>query len=106
MYAVIADGASQYRVTEGLVFEVQRKDIAEETKSIDFENVMFVGDLEGGPKVGQPYVSGARVTASVIGELKGDKLIIRKQNRRKGYKLKKGHRQKYLQVKVETIQAS
>jgi large subunit ribosomal protein L21 len=104
MYAIVSDGSHQYRVQEGMVLEVQRKDLPEDAKTIEFDRVLMVGG-DGGAKVGQPVVQGAKVTASILGEVKGDKLVSRKQNRRKGYKLKKGHRQKYLQVKVESITA-
>lgn len=104
MYAIVNDGSHQYRVEEGMIFEIQRRDLRDDPKTIEFDRVLMVGG-EGGAKIGQPVLQGARVTASILGEIKGDKLITRKQNRRKGYKLKKGHRQKYLQVKVEKIQA-
>ena len=103
MYAIISDGGHQYRVEEGLVFEVQRKDLDEKAKQVVFDRVLMVGDLPDGPKVGQPLVPGAQVTAAIIGEIKGDKITIRKQTRRKGFTLQKGHRQKFLQVKVEKI---
>lgn len=103
MYAIIADGAHQYRVEEGLVFEVQRRDLEEKTKSVHFDRVLMVGDLPEGVKVGEPTVKGAKVTATVVGEIKGDKIVIRKQNRRKGYTLKRGHRQRFLRVKVDKI---
>jgi len=105
VYAIISDGAHQYRVEEGQVLEVQRKDIEPDTKSIEFDRVLMVGDIEDGPKVGQPVVEGAKVTASVVRELKGDKVSIQKFRRRKDYALKKGHRQKFLQVKIEKIEA-
>jgi large subunit ribosomal protein L21 len=104
VYAIISDGTHQYRVEEGQVLEVQRKDLDEDAKTIEFDRVLMVGDLEGGPKIGQPVVDGARVKATVLGEIKGDKLVIQKFRRRKGYSLKKGHRQRYLQVKVEKIE--
>ncbi len=104
MYAIISDGAHQYHVEEGQVFEVQRKDLPDDAKTVEFDRVLFVGDIEGGPKIGQPVVEGAKVTASVLGEIKGEKVIIQKHRRRKGYFLKKGHRQKFLQVKVEKIE--
>lgn len=102
MYAIIADGSHQYRVEEGLVFAVQRKDVPDGAKTIDFDRVLMVGG-NGEARVGLPAVAGAKVTASILGEIKGDKITIRRRNRRKGYKLQKGHRQKYLQVKVEKI---
>jgi large subunit ribosomal protein L21 len=104
VYAIISDGAHQYRVEEGQVFEVQRRDLPEDAKTVEFDRVLFVGDLEDGPKIGQPIVEGAKVTASVLGEVKAEKLVIQKIRRRKGYRLKKGHRQKHLQVKVDKIE--
>ena len=104
MYAIINDGAHQYRVEEGQVLEIERKDLPEDTKTIEFERVLMVGNVEDGPKVGQPIVEGAKVTASVLGECKGDKITIHKRRRRKNYKLKRGHRQKYLRIKVEKIE--
>ena len=105
VYAIINDGSHQYRVEEGQIIDVQRRDLPEGTTAVEFDRVLFVGDREGGPVVGQPVVEGARVTASVAGEVKGDKIIIRKLRRRKNYSLKKGHRQKYLRVKIEKIEA-
>ena len=105
MYAIISDGAHQYRVEEGQVLAVQRKDLPEDAQQIDFDRVLFVGDVEGGSKIGQPTVAGAKVTASVLGEFKDNKIVIRKHRRRKGYALKAGHRQQLLQVRIEKIEA-
>lgn len=104
MYAIISDGAHQYRVEEGQVFEVQRKDLPEDAETFEFDRVLMVGDLEEGPKIGQPLVEGAKVTAAVLGEIKGDKIIVQKFRRRKKYAVKQGHRQKYLQLKVQSIE--
>lgn len=104
MYAIINDGGHQYRVEEGLVFDVQRKDLPEDAKTIEFDRVLMVGDLPDGPKVGQPVVEGAKVTATIVGEVKGEKIDIHKQHRRKGYNLHRGHRQKHLRVKVDKIE--
>lgn len=105
MYAIIADGSHQYRVEEGQVFDVQIKDLEEGAENIVFDQVLVVGGLESGPKIGQPTVEGARVTASVVREYKGDKIVIQKFRRRKNSSTKTGHRQRYLQVKVEKIEA-
>ncbi len=105
MYAIISDGAHQYRVEEGQVLEVQRKDLDPEAKTIEFDRILLVGDLEEGAKVGQPVVEGAKVTAIIVRQdLKGDKVTIQKHRRRKDYALKKGHRQKFLQVKIDKIE--
>ncbi len=105
MYAIISDGGHQYRVEEGTVFDVERKDLAEDATTIEFDRILMVGDDAGGTKIGQPVVAGAKVIATVMGEHKAPKVEIRKFNRRKGYSLHKGHRQKYLKVKVEKIEA-
>lgn len=105
MYAIISDGSHQHRVEEGQLLEVERHtDLAPDATTVVFDRVLFVGGLEDGSRIGQPLVEGARVTASVVGEVKGEKLIIQKRRRRKHYSLKKGHRQKYLHVKVEKIE--
>ena len=105
MYAIISDGGHQYRVEEGTVFDVERKDLADDVTTIEFDRILMVGDHADGTKIGQPIVAGARVIATVMGEHKAPKVEIRKFSRRKGYSLHKGHRQKYLKVKVETIEA-
>lgn len=88
-----------------MILEVERKDLPEDASTVEFDRVLLVGDLEDGPKVGQPTVDGAKVTASVMSEVKGPKLTIQKHRRRKYYRLKKGHRQKYLRVKIDKIEA-
>lgn len=103
MYAIISDGGFQYRVEDGLEFEIQLRDLPADAKTIEFDRVLMVGNLPEGPQIGQPLVAGARVTASVLGEVKGDKQIVQKFARRKGYHLKKGHRQRYLRVRVDKI---
>lgn len=104
MYAIISDGSHQYRVEEGQILDLERKDIPEDTDTIEFDRILFVGDLEDGPRIGRPIVEGAKVTASVMGEFKGKKLTIQKLRRRKHSRVKTGHRQKYLRVKVEKIE--
>jgi len=104
VYAIISDGAHQYRVQEGQILQVQRKELPEGATTYEFDRVLMVGDLEGGPKIGRPTVEGAKVTASVLGEIKGKKIVIQKLRRKKNSALKKGHRQKYLRVRVEKIE--
>lgn len=104
MYAIISDGPHQYRIEQGQVFDVERKDLPEEAKTIEFDRVLFVGGLDGGPKIGSPVVTGAKVTASVVGEIKGEKLYIQKFRRRKGYRRRTGHRQRYLRLQIDKIE--
>lgn len=106
MYAIIADGSHQYRVEEGMILDVQREpDLPDDAKTLTFDRVLMIGDTEGGPKIGQPVVAGAKVQATVVTEFKGEKIIIQKFRRRKKYALKKGHRQKYLRVQIDKIEA-
>ncbi len=103
MYAVIEDGSHQYKVEEGDTFEVQRHDLNEGQTTYEFDRVVMIGDGDNS-KVGQPYVEGAKVTAKIGGEIKGDKIHIFKFRKRKGYRRKTGHRQRFLQLTVEKIE--
>lgn len=105
MYAIIADGPHQYRVEEGQVFEIQLRKLAEDAKTIEFDRVLVVGGGDEEAKIGTPTVEGAKVTATVLSEIKGPKLVIRKYKKRKDSRTKKGHRQKYLQLKIDKIEA-
>jgi len=104
VYAIIEDGAHQYKVEEGDTLEVQRRDLEDGQSSVEFDRVVMIGN-GADSKIGQPYVDGAKVVANVCAELKGDKIHVIKFRRRKGYRRKIGHRQKYLQVKIEKIEA-
>ncbi len=104
MYAIIEDGAHQYKVEEGDSLDVQRHELDEGQTRIEFDHVLLVGG-EGSPKVGQPYIDGAKVLATIDGEVKGEKIIVQKIRRRKGYRRKQGHRQKFLRVKIDKIEA-
>ncbi len=105
MYAIISDGSHQYRVEEGQTLDVERKDLPEDAATVEFDRVLLVGGGEDGVRVGRPVVENAKVTASVLGEIKGDKLVIRKYRRRKNSRRKTGHRQKYLRVRIDKIEA-
>jgi len=102
MYAIIEDSGTQFRVGKEDVIHVDLRDADEQPKTIEFDKVMLIG---GGkkPKIGQPYVKGAKVTAEVLEELRGDKITIVKFKRRKGYKRTRGHRQGMLKIKINDI---
>lgn len=102
MYAIIEDGGKQYRVQKDDTLYVEQRKLATTAKKIEFDRVLMLGD-GAKSKIGTPYVSGAKVTASLVGRQKGPKLEIVKFRRRKGYKLHKGHRQNYLQVTIDSI---
>lgn len=101
MYAVIATGGKQYRVSEGTVVRIEKLD-ADAGASVEFNQVLLVG--EGADvSVGKPYVAGASVTATVQKHGKADKVRIVKFRRRKHYLRQKGHRQPYTEVRVTGI---
>jgi len=100
MYAIIEEGGRQHRVTSGDTILIDRE-VGDE-KTVTFDRVLMVGG-EGQPRVGTPLVSGATVTADVIGPTKGPKVETVKYKRRKGYHKTIGHRQQYFSVKVTGI---
>ena len=105
MYAIIEDSGTQIRVASGDVIDIDLRDMADK-KKLTFDRVLMVGDAESGDAtIGAPYVDGASVTAELIDEVKGEKIDVIKYKRRKGYKRKQGHRQRYLRVKIGDIKA-
>ena len=100
MYAIIATGGKQYKVSEGDIITVEKLG-AEEGSKITFDQVLAVSDSD--LKVGNPTVSGASVSATVVKEGRGKKVIVYKYKRKSGYHKKNGHRQSFTQVKIEKI---
>src|SRR4051794_27384087 len=103
MYAIFEDSGTQFKVTTGDTIRIDRK-VGESEKTVTFDRVLFVGG-EGDPKIGAPVLSGATVTAEVIGAKMGPKVISVKHKRRKGYQKRIGHRQKFTAVKISAINA-
>lgn len=101
MYAVIKTGGKQYRVEKDDIIEVELLD-AEIGSSITLDEVLLVGN-EGKSKIGAPVVSGASVTANVLNQKKGDKIIVFKKKRRQNYRRKNGHRQHITVLKITDI---
>ena len=101
MYAIVEDSGTQIKVAEGDVLEIDLREAAE-GDTLTFDRVLAVGG-ERETKLGRPYVDGASVTAKVLGELKAPKIDVIKFKRRKGYRVKQGHRQRYLRVEVTGI---
>ncbi len=102
MYAIIATGGKQYKVSEGDIINVEKLDV-EAGDTVTFDQVFAVSDNE--MKVGSPFVDGASVTASVMEQGRGKKVIVYKYKRKTGYHKKNGHRQAYTKVKIEKINA-
>ena len=102
MYAIVEDSGTQIKVSTGDILQVDLRDVEGDTITLD--NVLMIGG-EGEPTLGTPYVDGASVAVEVLEEVKGDKIDVIKFKRRKGYRRKTGHRQRYLKVKVGEISA-
>ena len=101
MYAIVEIAGQQFKAENGRKLYVYRlKD--EENSLVSFDKVLLV-DNDGQVKVGTPVVEGASVKVKVLRHLKDDKVIVFKKKRRKGYKVKNGHRQYLTQVVVEEI---
>lgn len=101
MFAVIQTGGKQYRVKEGDVLEIERLDVGK-NKTLKLSDVLLVSK-NGQVQVGQPAVKGAYCEAEILGETKGEKKISFKYIRREKSATKIGHRQKYLKVKIKSI---
>jgi large subunit ribosomal protein L21 len=102
MYAIIATGGKQYKVEPGQLLRLEKLP-AEVGQTIEIKPVLLVGG-EGETKIGQPFLEG-HVTATVIEQGKGRKVLVFKKKRRKGYKVKRGHRQLFTAVRIQAIQA-
>jgi large subunit ribosomal protein L21 len=102
MYAVIKAGGKQYRVTEGQTLRVEKLG-GNTGDKITFDEVLLVGGDT--PKIGQPTVKGAKVSAEIAGAARGEKIVVFKFRRRKNYRRKNGHRQHYTLLKITGISA-
>ena len=100
MYAIIATGGKQYRVSEGDVLYIEKID-AEVDSTVSFD-VLLVGN-EGDVKVGTPVGEGVKVEGKVVGQVRGDKIIVFKYKSKKNYRRKQGHRQPYTKVEITKI---
>jgi len=104
--AIFQSGGKQYRVTEGETLDIEKLELEPGSEAI-FENVLYIntGITGDNPQVGAPLLTGAKVTAEVVDQRKGDKVIAYKYRRRKGYQRTVGHRQKLTRVKITAISA-
>lgn len=103
MYALVEILGKQYKAEVGQTIQVDRIDKAV-GETVEFETVLAVVDGEN-VKFGAPYVEGAKVVASLEEEVKGDKVLVYKFHKRKGYRRTQGHREKYSMIKVDAINA-
>jgi len=101
MYAIVEIAGQQFKVEKDSKIFVNRLQ-QEAGSSVDFERVLLI-DNDGSVKVGTPSVAGAKVTAKVLSHLKGDKVVVFKKKRRKGYRVTNGFRAFLTEVQIEDI---
>ncbi|HRY25181.1 MAG: 50S ribosomal protein L21 [Geminicoccaceae bacterium] len=104
MYAVIKTGGKQYRVAKDDYLRIEKLD-AEVGSTVEFDQVLLVGGDGADPKVGAPLLDGAKVTAEVVEQTRGPKIVIFKKRRRKNFRRRTGHRQYLTVVKIADIAA-
>jgi large subunit ribosomal protein L21 len=104
MYAIVEIAGQQFKVAQDQKVYVHRLK-GEEGSKVTFDNVFLLND-KGTISIGAPAIKGAAVTAKILGHLKGDKVIVFKKKRRKGYIKKNGHRQALTEIQIESITAS
>jgi len=102
MYAIVEIAGQQFKVAKDQKVFVHRLQ-NEEGSKVSFDNVLLLDD--GKITIGAPAIKGAVVTAKVLNHLKGDKVIVFKKKRRKGYRVKNGHRQFLTEIQIESISA-
>lgn len=100
MFAIVTIAGQQFKVEEGQELFVHQLE-ANEGDQVAFDQVLLI-DREGQVAVGKPVLN-AKVNATVLGHQKGDKVIVFKKKRRKGYRVKNGHRQSFTKIKIESI---
>ena len=102
MYAVIQTGGKQYRAEPGQTLWVEKLP-GNEGDKITFDQVLLVAADDKDPAIGKPLVAGAKVTAEIVEQGLGDKLVVFKFRRRKNYVRRNGHRQEMTAIKIESI---
>jgi len=101
MYAIVEIAGQQFKVEKGKKIFVHRLD-AENGKKVEFDKVLLIDD-DGKINIGEPVIKDAVVEGMVLDHVRGDKVIVFKKKRRKGYKVTKGHRQNFTQVEILSI---
>jgi large subunit ribosomal protein L21 len=101
MYAIVDIAGQQFKVQKDMKLYVHRLE-GEEGASLSFPEVLLL-DQNGSVSVGTPHVNGASVTAKILNHLKGDKVLVFKKKRRKGYQKLNGHRQYLTEIQIENI---
>lgn len=101
MYAIVDISGKQFKVEKDQTIFAPLME-GKEGDKVEFDKVLLL-DNDGKVKVGAPTVKGSKVSAKILGHVKGDKVTVFKKKRRKGYKVKNGHRQDYTEIKIDNI---
>ncbi|HRH99421.1 MAG TPA: 50S ribosomal protein L21 [Saprospiraceae bacterium] len=101
MVAIVDIAGQQFKVSAGQKVYVHRLD-SDKGSKLSFDQVLLVSG-DAGTTVGAPTVSGAKIEATLLDHVKGDKVVVYKKKRRKGYEKKNGHRQSFSQIKIDSI---
>lgn len=102
MFAVVDIAGQQFKVEQGQKLYVNYFKDAQENDELTFDKVLLVGG-DDNVRIGEPTIEGASVRAKVLDHVKGDKVIVFKKKRRKGYRTKNGHRQQYTKIEIDSI---
>jgi len=100
-YAIVEDGGKQYKAVIGESIEVDRYPL-EVGEEIDMDRVLLISDGEN-IKVGTPFIEGAKIEATVVGQVKGPKVTVFRYKAKERIRSKTGHRQKYTKVRIDAI---
>ncbi len=103
MYAVIKTGGKQFQVSEGDVIQVEKLE-GQPGDTVEIDEVLMLR-TDSDVKIGTPFVEGAAVSATILDQVKGKKIIVYKFKRRKDYRRKQGHRQRYTKLRIDAIKA-
>tara|TARA_B100001778_G_scaffold272607_1_gene234842 strand:- start:3846 stop:4154 length:309 start_codon:yes stop_codon:yes gene_type:complete len=101
MYAIVEISGKQFKVEKNKFIYTDKVE-PKSGKKVEFDNVLLISD-KGKIKLGKPTVKGSKVTGEVLSQLKDDKVIVFKKKRRKGYKVKNGHRQQMTKILIKDI---
>ncbi len=103
MYAIVRDRGAQYRVEEGQLLDVAQMNNVNPGAEVFLDEVLMIGGDE--PRIGTPMINAARVRAEVVGEARGEKIVVFKYRNKKRYRRRTGHRQDYTRLAIKEILA-
>jgi len=102
MFAIVETGGKQYKVAPGNALTVERIK-SEPGETVELDRVLMIGDDTSGVKVGNPFITGAKVRAHVIGHQRGEKIVVFRYKAKVNYRRRTGHRQEQTQLRITDI---